>query len=132
MLQELVSYVASQTGHTIGTNLFAATWDVDAPSVCSLIRETAGVPNALLIGTGVRGVQILSRGPDWMSAETELNRIFDVLYNRGAIALPAISSGGDSFLINQVVPRSYPYYVGQDENAIVIYTTTLSLYMQAT
>lgn len=134
VLRDMANYLANQsTSWIAGTNLFAG-FLPDKPNTCIALIEVLGFepPAETMGGSDVNverpQIQVVSRSEqmDYETARTNSKWAYKTLRNKLSTALG--STSGTHYLA--ILPRTSPYYQGEDDNARHVITFTLDVWKE--
>jgi hypothetical protein len=117
MFQEIVTFIAGQTGFVIGSTLQAGHRLATAPDRCVLIAESGGgatVPE--LPDRADFLIQALSRAKTYFEARDDAWTVYTELTKGWAAGwnMPILTGSGDDYIAWTVDALAIPQYIGQD------------------
>jgi len=115
MFQEIVTFIAGQTGFTIGTTLQAGHRLATAPDRCVLIAESAGgatVPE--LPDRADFLIQALSRAKTYFDARDDAWTVYTSLHGTAGWNMPILTGSGSDYIAWTVDALAIPQHIGQD------------------
>ena len=114
MIKELVTYIATNTSFTTGTDLFAISVDSDLIDTCVVVAESGpGLANGLLTDYRQIPLSVYSRATTRFTARDNAYTVFNLLHGKQQVSLAAIGSG-PVYVCNWECRT--PYYTGLDES----------------
>ena len=129
MIKQITTYIGTQAGLTIGTDLFAGFRPSNAPDECVTILETGGgKPDFYLPDSVEKMIQVLTRGKTYFSARDLADSVYEKLHGKAGIALPVVDA--KSFYVNTIDALQVPQFIGIDEKGRIEFSANFIFRIQ--
>ena len=116
MIKEFCNYIGNNTVYEVGVDLFAISLDPDSDiDECIVIAEPSpGLADGILTDKRQIPLTAYSRATTRFTARNNAYIVFNLLHGKIQIELPAVGSGGSTYVCN--IECGTPYYIGLDES----------------
>lgn len=115
MLKEIATWIAAESGFTLGTTLQYGFRDQGAPDRCVLVAfNGGGATDEYASDRADQMVQILARATSYKEAYDDSRTVFDAIHGQKGITLQVLVSG-KIYFVSSVHAMALPQYIGPDE-----------------
>jgi len=131
MFREIVQLICTQTGFTLGVDLYAGHRPQDVPDRCILIAESGGgatIPAEKDMADFL--IQALSRSKTYFEAREDAYTVYEAMHSSFGWNLPNFTGSGEDYLAMSVYALAIPQYLGQDENGRYEFSTNYIFRME--
>ena len=130
MFREIVTLICTQTGFTLGVDLYAGHRPQDAPDRCVLIAESGGATHPAEADMTDPLIQALARADTYFEARADSWTVYNAIHSTFGWNLPNLSGSGEDYLAMSVYALAIPQYLGQDENRRYEFSTNYIFRME--
>lgn len=118
MIKEITKHIADNTSFTLDTDLFCGFRPPNSPDTCLVVLQNApGEVSFYLPDKVAKRIQVISRAPDYHTAEANIMPVFSLLHGKTGITLPVVDEG-DSYYADTIEAIASPQSIGQDEKGL--------------
>lgn len=131
MFKEIVTFICAESGFTLGTDLFAGTWEQASPSRAILVSESAGGATTPSEEDFVDYlIQVMSRSEEYFYARDDLWTIYNAIHTYFGANMPNLAGSGPDYLGMSIYAIAIPQYLGPDENGRKLFSCNFLFQME--
>jgi hypothetical protein len=130
MLQQVVSYIQSQTSLTLGVDLFAGDANLINVDHVTIYDSPGTAPDFDLPDRIDAMIQIIAHYENYIEARDKANEIANLFHGNCGITLPIVSSGETQLQVSTGQILNGPYSLGYDSQQKCMVSINLLLVIQ--